>query len=110
VSQIRSRWAKVEICLRADSGFAREELMAWCEENHVEYVFGLARNERLVAQIGTERKAAEREAKKRAPALVALRPDTGSKSIRLNGVLVQMYQPAHVLFKLNGIAGLAGRR
>jgi hypothetical protein len=33
--------------LRADSGFAREELMAWCEENRVEYVFGLARNSRL---------------------------------------------------------------
>src|SRR5262245_35431395 len=63
VSQIRSRWRKVEIWLRADSGFAREELMAWCEENDVEYVFGLARNERLVAHIGSELKAAEREAK-----------------------------------------------
>jgi Transposase DDE domain group 1 len=63
VSQIRSRWPKVEIWLPADSGFAREELMAWCEENDVDYVFGLARNERLVAQIGPELKMAEREAK-----------------------------------------------
>jgi hypothetical protein len=63
VSQIRSRWPEAEIWLRADSGFAREELMAWCEENDVEYVFGLARNERLVAQIGPELKMAEREAK-----------------------------------------------
>jgi Transposase DDE domain group 1 len=63
VSQIRSRWPKVQIWLRADSGFAREELMTWCEENGVEYVFGLARNDRLVAQIGPELKAAEKEAK-----------------------------------------------
>jgi hypothetical protein len=63
VAQIRSRWRKVEIWLRADSGFAREELMAWCEENRVQYVFGLARNERLVAQIRPELEEAEREAK-----------------------------------------------
>ena len=62
VAQIRSRWPKVEIWLRADSGFAREELMAWCEENRVEYVFGLARNDRLVAKIAHELKAAEKEA------------------------------------------------
>ncbi len=44
VARIRARWPAVEIVLRADSGFAREELMAWCEENGVDYVFGLARN------------------------------------------------------------------
>ena len=64
VAQIRSRWRKVEICLRADSGFAREELMAWCEANRVDYVFGLAKNERLVAEIARELEAAETEAKK----------------------------------------------
>src|SRR5438552_231486 len=47
VAHIRKAWPEVEIWLRADSGFAREELMAWCEENRVDYVFGLARNERL---------------------------------------------------------------
>ena len=46
-------------------GFAREDLMARCEENGVDYVFGLARNERLVAQIARELEAAEREAKER---------------------------------------------
>ena len=49
VAQIRERWPQVQIVLRADSGFAREALMAWCEDNGVDYVFGLARNERLVA-------------------------------------------------------------
>ena len=47
VARIRERWPEVEIVLRADSGFAREGLMAWCETNGVDYVFGLARNTRL---------------------------------------------------------------
>lgn len=47
VMQIRQAWPRVKIILRADSGFAREALMAWCEANGVEYVFGLARNQRL---------------------------------------------------------------
>ncbi len=47
VAHIRTAWPHVEIVLRADSGFAREYLMAWCEANAVEYVFGLARNSRL---------------------------------------------------------------
>jgi hypothetical protein len=51
VQQIRIRWPRVRILLRADSGFAREELMAWCEANRVDYVFGLARNARLVEAI-----------------------------------------------------------
>ena len=58
VRQIRARWPYVRILLRADSGFAREALMAWCEENHVDYVFGLARNARLVAMIERELAAA----------------------------------------------------
>jgi hypothetical protein len=37
--------------LRADSGFARDELMTWCEDHRVDYLFGLARNERLVGTI-----------------------------------------------------------
>jgi hypothetical protein len=52
--QIRARWPKVRITLRADSGFAREELMAWCEANGVDFLFGLARNVRLVEHIAAE--------------------------------------------------------
>jgi hypothetical protein len=51
VRQLRQRWPKVRIVLRADSGFAREELMGWCEQNGVDYLFGLARNKRLVGHI-----------------------------------------------------------
>src|ERR1700759_2366090 len=49
VTQIRRRWPRTRILLRGDSGFARETLMTWCEANRVDYVFGLARNTRLVA-------------------------------------------------------------
>jgi hypothetical protein len=59
VAQIRESWPDVEIWLRADSGFCREELMGWCEGNRVEYVFGLARNTRLQAEIAGELAEAE---------------------------------------------------
>jgi hypothetical protein len=51
VGQIRDAWPKVEILVRADSGFCREELMGWCEANGVAYVLGLARNSRLEAEL-----------------------------------------------------------
>ena len=54
VAQIRRRWPQVRIVLRADSGFAREAVMAWCEANGVDYIFGLARNTRLVGEITDE--------------------------------------------------------
>jgi hypothetical protein len=54
VAQLRRRWARVRILLRADSGFAREDLMAWCEANGVDFLFGLAKTERLIAEIKTE--------------------------------------------------------
>jgi hypothetical protein len=43
VAHIRDRWPRVKVILRADSGFAREPLMAWCEANGVDYLLGLAR-------------------------------------------------------------------
>ena len=51
VAQIRQRWPRVRIILRADSGFSNDELMGWCEANRVDYVFGLARNRRLEAAL-----------------------------------------------------------
>src|SRR6266478_4958724 len=54
VEQIRSVWPLVRIVVRGDSGFCREELMAWCEANRVEYLLGLAKNERLKAEIAKE--------------------------------------------------------
>jgi hypothetical protein len=54
VARIRRRWPKTRILLRADSGFAREALMVWCEANRVDFLFGLARNERLEQAIKDE--------------------------------------------------------
>jgi len=61
VGRIRARWPEVEIWIRADSGFARESIMAWCESNGVEYVLGLARNARLVRAIGAELEAVRQQ-------------------------------------------------
>jgi Transposase DDE domain group 1 len=61
VRQIRKRWPHVRIILRADSGFCREELMAWCENHAVDYVFGLARNTRLRRKIAAQLRQAKRE-------------------------------------------------
>src|SRR6201994_4093182 len=54
VSQIRARWPRARIPLRGDSGFTPEPLRAWCEANRVNFVFGLARNDRLEKAIVTE--------------------------------------------------------
>ena len=61
VRQIRARWPKVRILLRADSGFCREELMAWCEKQALDYVFGLARNQRLRRIIGRAMQEAKQQ-------------------------------------------------
>ena len=60
VERIRQAWPEVEIVLRADSGFCRDELMQWCEEHRVGYVFGFARNDRLRRLIGPQMEAAAR--------------------------------------------------
>ncbi len=54
VAQIRAAWPQVKIILRGDSGFCRNELMSWSEANRVDYVFGLARNQRLRRIIGPQ--------------------------------------------------------
>jgi hypothetical protein len=47
VAQVRQKWPRVRIILRADSGFSNAPLTRWCEANRVDYVFGLARNRHL---------------------------------------------------------------
>jgi hypothetical protein len=54
VSAIRRRWPKVGTVIRGDSGFCRESIMNWCETNGVDFVLGLAKNERLIAEIAAE--------------------------------------------------------
>jgi hypothetical protein len=59
VKQIRSAWPQVRIIVRGDSGFCREELMAWCEAEGVDYLLGLAKNDRLQTAIQDQMKQAE---------------------------------------------------
>ena len=63
VGRIRQRWPGVRVVIRGDSGFCRDAIMDWCERNGVDYVLGLARNERLVGRIGKAlRKSGSRHA------------------------------------------------
>ncbi len=61
VGQIRQAWPEVKITIRGDASFCREALMSWCESQQVDYVLGLAKNERLKAEIGPELEQAAAE-------------------------------------------------
>src|SRR5688572_11995426 len=61
VAQIRTKWPRVHILVRGDSGFCRDAMMDWCERRGIDYVFGLAKNPRLLKEIQEELKVAEAE-------------------------------------------------
>ncbi|PIE52095.1 IS1380 family transposase, partial [Candidatus Fermentibacteria bacterium] len=60
VGKLRARWPKVRIILRGDCGFCRSYLLDWCEDNGVDYILGLAKNNRLKKIIGRQLYAARR--------------------------------------------------
>ncbi|MCA1575196.1 MAG: IS1380 family transposase [Acidobacteria bacterium] len=60
VAQIRRRWPQVEVVIRGDSGFCRDEIMTWCEQQQdVYYIFGLAQNARLLREIEKQMEQAQ---------------------------------------------------
>ena len=61
VAQMRAVWPEVKIILRGDGGFCRNELMSWCESNRVDFVFGMARNQRLRKIIGAQMQQATQQ-------------------------------------------------
>lgn len=61
VAQLRARWPNVKIILRGDSGFCREHLMRWCEDHNVDFLFGLAKNQRLLRILGKEMHEAKQQ-------------------------------------------------
>ena len=61
VTAIRSQWSDVRIIVRGDSGFCRESIMQWCEDNDIDFVLGLAKNERLKEILESELKQAEEQ-------------------------------------------------
>jgi hypothetical protein len=50
VKRLREAWPEVRIVFRADSGFCRWRMLAWCERHDVRYIVGIARNKRLTHQ------------------------------------------------------------
>ena len=54
VAQLRAAWPAVSILLRGDSGFCRDEVLDWCETQGIDYLIGLAKNERLKRQLAPE--------------------------------------------------------
>jgi hypothetical protein len=69
VPLLREQWPEAEIVVRADSGFAREAIFAWCEEEGVEFVIGLARNPRLIAMVADDLEAVRKEQAERGGAV-----------------------------------------
>jgi hypothetical protein len=61
VARVRQLWPDVQIVIRADSGFCREEILRWCEANRIDYVIGLAQNKRLIAAIAAEAELARQQ-------------------------------------------------
>ena len=59
VAQVRQTWPDVEIVVRGDSGFCREALLSWCEAHRVDYVIGVAKNDRLKAQLAASQAEAQ---------------------------------------------------
>lgn len=83
VTQIRQAWPAVRLTLRGDSGFCRDELMSWCEDHRVDYVFGLARNPRLRARVDetlTQARQQWEQTQKPARVFSEFRYDTSSGS------------------------------
>jgi len=61
VEQVRAAWPEVKVVIRGDSGFCREEILRWCEENRVDSILGLAQNKRLVKAIAEESEEARQQ-------------------------------------------------
>jgi hypothetical protein len=64
VTQIREAWPDVRIVIRGDSGFCRDAIMTWCENNQVDFILGLAKNSRLKDEIASELEQAKQQFEK----------------------------------------------
>ena len=101
VAQIREAWPEVRILVRGDSGFCREAIMAWCEANAVDYVFGIARNARLV------RKIARQMRRSRSRCVTTGRPSRRFRDFR-HRTLTSWSRSRRVVGKAEVLPGLRG--
>ena len=111
VARIRRRWPEVRILLRADSGFAREELMAWCEEQRVAYLFGPARHSRLLDEIvdlAWQRPNTRRRASRRKDFFYATR-DSWNRRRRVIGKAEHLAEGANPRFIVTSLKRIGDR-
>jgi DDE family transposase len=94
VTDIRKRWPAVRILLRADAGFARDSLMAWCENNGIDFLFGLAKNDRLKGRSPSQRRRQWKRWFK--PPLRRKCRDNGDDRRRYGGSALEMWVSARV--------------
>ena len=73
VKRVWAAWPNVRI-ISGDSGFMRDPIMLWCETNKIDYVLGLAKNQRLQISIAGEMREAKR---------LYERPSTKPASLRI---------------------------
>jgi hypothetical protein len=59
VRRIRRHWPNTVITIRGDSHYGRWDAMEWCEQNGVQYVFGLAGNKALDTLVKAETEAVD---------------------------------------------------
>jgi hypothetical protein len=86
VARIRVAWPEVKITLRGDSGFCRNELMSWCESHEVNFIIGLARNQRLRKIVGQQmREATEQWNQTGKPARVFTEFEYSAKKTKKGG-------------------------
>lgn len=64
VKRLRKAWPKVRLIWRADSGFCRWRMLQWSDRHHVDYIVGLAKNQRLTNLAGDLLDEAEERWKK----------------------------------------------
>jgi hypothetical protein len=72
IKQIRQQWKNVEILVRGDSAYSRDDTMTWYESQMgVDYVFGLAQNSRLIGMTRTTLSRASLEFKQKLSTVVS---------------------------------------
>jgi hypothetical protein len=72
VARLRQQWPGVAIAIRADAGFAKPALYAWCEAEDITYAIGLVTNPRLLALAAPLAEAAQAAADQAGGAKVRL--------------------------------------
>ena len=83
VRRIRKHWPDTRLTLRGDGHYGRPEVMAWCEANAVDYIFGLPGNavlSRLLEEAADAGSGAPKKQRRCCAAMAATAPSPGAAS------------------------------